>query len=230
MYFSLVIPVYNEEKNLPFLFDKLHELLSKNSYEVVIVENGSLDNSREVLKKYLSKYKNLKCIFLKKNKGYGGGIIEGLKIAKGKFLSWTHADMQTNPCDVINAEEFIFSNKKNIFIKGLRKGRPLIDQFFTFSMSFIATLRLGYFFRDINAQPTIFPASFFQNWDNPPFDFSLDIYAYYEAKRLRYKIYRFPVRFSQRLFGTSSWNKDIISKIKFIKRNLKYIKDLSNKK
>ena len=45
MYFSLVIPVYNEEKNLPFLFDKLDKLLNKNSYEVIIVENGSLDNN-----------------------------------------------------------------------------------------------------------------------------------------------------------------------------------------
>ena len=159
----------------------------------------------------------------RKKQGLWGGIIEGLKIAKGKFLSWTHADMQTNPCDVINAEEFIFSNKKNIFIKGLRKGRPFIDQFFTFSMSLIATVRLGYFFRDINAQPTIFPASFLKNWDKPPSDFSLDLYAYYKAKRLGYKINRIPVKFNRRLFGTSSWNKGFKSKIKFIERNLKYI-------
>ena len=67
------------------------------------------------------------------NKGYGNGIKQGLKIAEGKFIGYTHADLQTDPKDVIKAFDIIKLNNcnENIFIKGNRKGRPFFDQFFT---------------------------------------------------------------------------------------------------
>ena len=218
MKFSLIIPCYNENNNLPHLFRKLKKVLNDNLFEVVIVENGSTDKSLETIKKYNSKYKNLKYIKLDKNEGYGNGILRGLEIATGDFLSWTHADLQTDPEDIITGKNFFLGSNKKVFVKGLRFGRNFKDRFFTIGMSIFCSLILRTFLWDINAQPSIFPASFYQSWKNPPKDFSLDLYAYYQAKKYGYKIHRIPVRFSSRLHGISSWNTDFKSKFKFIKR------------
>ena len=76
MKLSLVIPCFNEEKNLPFLFEKLDKFLLNSNCEVILVNNGSIDNTCDLLKKYKKKHINVKYITLKKNIGYGNGIIE----------------------------------------------------------------------------------------------------------------------------------------------------------
>ena len=85
------------------------------------------------------------------------------------------------------------------------------------------------FLFDINAQPNIFSRELFDNWKNPPYDFALDLFALYEAKKCGYEIYRFPVIFPKRIYGFSSWNTGIKAKIKFIKRTIEYSFELKNK-
>ncbi len=224
---SLIIPCFNEADNLPYLFKKLDKLLKNKKYEIILVNNGSEDNTLSIIKEYKKKYRNLNFVSLRINKGYGNGIIRGLKEAKGEFLGWTHADMQTDPNDIINAEKFFLNNKTKIFIKGKRYGRSLIDNFFTLGMSTFASLKLKTLLWDINAQPTLFHKSFMDISRNPPNDFLLDLYFYYQAKKLNYKIYRFPVKFNKRLFGISHWNFNFLSKVRFIIRTYKYIIKLS---
>ena len=59
-------------------------------------------------------------------------------------------------------------------------------------------------------------------WDNPPKDFSLDLYALLLAKQNKMKVIRFPVMFEKRHAGVSSWNVDWKSKVKFIKRTISF--------
>ena len=89
-------------------------------------------------------------------------------------------------------------------------------------MSIFCSLILNQILWDINAQPTIFTKSFFDTWGNPPDDFSLDLYAYNLARKMDYEIKRFPVTFNKRLFGVSKWNIDLPSKLKFIKRTVRF--------
>ena len=222
MKISLVIPCYNEEKNIPTLSKKLNKLIFNKSYEIIMVDNGSSDNTYNVLNKFLKNFDNVIILKLEKNEGYGNGILKGLKIAKGNILAWTHADIQTDPQDIIEGVKFFKKRKKNIFVKGLRYGRPISDRFFTFGMSAFVSLILRKFLWDVNAQPTIMTSSFFESWKNPPKDFSLDLYSYYTALKEGYIIYRFPVLLSKRLFGSSKWNLGFKSKIRFIKRTIKY--------
>ena len=76
---SLIFPSYNEEKNLKLLLTGFKSLIKNRKTEIIIVENGSTDNSRNLLKKLEKQIQFLKVIYLKKNKGYGYGIFEGLK-------------------------------------------------------------------------------------------------------------------------------------------------------
>ena len=96
------------------------------------------------------------------NQGYGYGILHGLKSCNSEYVGWTHADMQTDPNDVVKAWGIAKeSPEKNVYVKGNRKGRPLGDSFFTWGMGVFESIYMGKKLYDINAQPNIFPKSFF---------------------------------------------------------------------
>lgn len=223
MKLSVIIPCFNEAENIPLILSRFNEVINRNDIEVILVNNGSNDDSENVLANLLPKYSFAKTTKVEINQGYGFGILSGLKIAQGEYIGWTHADMQTDPNDVIKALNIIEKeNCEKILVKGNRKGRPLFDVFFTFGMGCFETLLMGQFLWDINAQPNIFSRELFEKWQNPPFDFALDLFALYEAKRKKYKIVRFPVVFPERLHGKSHWNTGLQAKWKFIKRTIEF--------
>lgn len=224
MKLSIVIPCYNEEENIPIILRKFDEIILRDDIEVILVNNGSTDGSQQVLEHLLPQYIFARTILVSVNKGYGYGILQGLKVCKGDYIGWTHADMQTDPKDVIIALNIIEKTKDNkyIFIKGNRKNRPLIDQMFTSGMSVFETIYLGKKLYDINAQPNVFHKSFFETWKNTPYDFSFDLYALYLAQAQKLKLVRFNVLFTERIHGYSSWNTGLSSKWKFIKRTIEF--------
>ena len=222
MTFSLVIPCYNEAPNLPLLLERCKALASTPGIEVILVDNGSTDSSAEILTNLLPHYPGCRSIRVDTNQGYGYGILAGLKVAHGDTLGWTHADMQTDPQDALHAFELFKTYGPDTLIKGLRNGRPFVDVFFTLGMSIFESLLLSQPMRDINAQPTVFSRTFFKSWTSPPHDFSLDLYAYYQAKKSEQSIHRFQVHFGDRAHGVSHWNVNWSSKIKFILRTVRY--------
>lgn len=225
MKFSIVVPCYNEAKNIPLILEKFKSFLKRDDVEVVLVNNGSIDNSQEVFNTLLPLYPFARVVNLSLNQGYGFGITTGLREAKGEFVGYTHADMQTDPEDVLKALKIIEKqeNPKNCYIKGDRKGRPFFDQFFTMGMSFFETVYLGTKLWDINAQPNIFHRSFFERIkDSCPKDFSLDLYLLYMAQKNGFHVIRFDVVFPPRIYGESHWNTGLMAKWKFIKRTFDF--------
>jgi polyisoprenyl-phosphate glycosyltransferase len=221
---SLIIPCFNESKSIPVLLTRCQEFIGDRNIEIVIVDNGSNDNTQKVLEPLLTKYTFVTLINVRVNKGYGYGVLEGLRGASGEILGWTHADLQTDPGDVVKALEFFkrASDPKQLFVKGRRHGRPIIDVIFTVGMSIFETLLMRTKMWDINAQPTLFHRSFYETWEDPPKDFSLDLFAYFMAKKEKLLIERFPVLFGERVHGRSRWNVSISAKVGFIKRTLHY--------
>lgn len=222
MKFSLIIPCYNEAANLPLLLERCRELVRRPGIEVILVDNGSTDNSPEVLLSLLPRYSGCRSVRVEKNQGYGFGILAGLRAAKGEILGWTHADMQTDPQDALQGLDLLGKHGADIFVKGRRYGRPWADVAFTLGMSVFETLLLAKPMWDINAQPTLFSRTFFETWRQPPDDFSLDLYAYYQARRKHLGIHRFPVRFGERAHGVSHWNVNWAAKRKFIRRTVDF--------
>ena len=220
---SIVIPCFNEAKSLPKLVKDFSKKLKRRDVELILVNNGSNDLSETILLNLKKNYNFLRTIRLKKNNGYGNGVLQGLKKAKGQYISWTHADLQTDPYDVIiGFEKFKKELSPKIFIKGNRLGRPFKDVVFTIGMSIFETILLKNFFWDVNAQPNIFHKNFFNMLEKIPLDFSFDLFFYFNAKKKNLKILRFPVKYPRRKFGVSHWNTDFKNKMKFIKRTIKY--------
>lgn len=217
---SLIIPCYNEGAGIPQLIEKLKQLQSLcTELQIVVVDNGSTDATPELLDRLLPT--DIQRVTVKTNQGYGYGILMGLRAVTTPYMGWTHADLQTDPEDIVQAWQLMTSQVSlSTFVKGKRYGRPLFDVFFTVGMSFFESCLLQMRLWDINAQPTLFHRDFFKLWVDPPHDFSLDLYAYAMARKHGYAILRFPVWFRKRAFGQSSWNNGLRSKWRFIKRTV----------
>lgn len=222
MKLSIVVPCYNEEENIPLILERFNDVIKDEEVEVVLVDNGSTDGSAAVLAELLPRYSFARTVKVPVNQGYGYGILQGLNECRGEYIGWTHADMQTDPADVLKALALIKQEKGLVFVKGNRRGRPLFDVFFTAGMSVFETCYLGEKLYDINAQPNIFPKIFYESWENPPHDFALDLYAFYMARKKGLKVVRFTVEFPERVHGTSKWNTGLAAKWKFIRRTLEF--------
>jgi len=222
MRLSLVIPCYNEAKNIPLLLERCASITEMGVIEVILVDNGSTDGSQKVLETLLPAYPGCRSIRVSINQGYGFGILSGLQESTADLLAWTHADLQTDPNDALRGLELFNAHGNDIFVKGRRYGRPIGDSIFTLGMSVFETILLGKVMWDINAQPTMFSREFFMQWQSPPKDFSLDLFAYFFAKKLKIPVYRLPVFFGSRAHGVSHWNIGWASKWKFIKRTIAY--------
>lgn len=231
--YSLVIPCYNEAENLNRLAARCLLLLERRSdVEVVLVDNGSIDTTREVLGAIMasSAESRLRSVRVNTNAGYGHGILHGLKNCCGTIRGWTHADLQTDPLDFLRAIE-IFDNSRwpnKTFVKGKRVDRPLRDVVFTIGMSIFESVVLGTKMSDINAQPTVFSNDFFESLTDIPNDFSLDLFIYNSAIRKGLILERFPVSFKARSKGVGH-NDLISSKIKYSYRTIRYSMELKKR-
>jgi dolichol-phosphate mannosyltransferase len=99
---SLVVPVYNEEENLPVLIPQIAEVLNPlgKTYEMIFVDDGSTDRSRRLLKEMVSHYPQMRIIGFKKNCGETAAGAAGLKEAKGEVVVTMDADLQNDPRDI----------------------------------------------------------------------------------------------------------------------------------
>ena len=223
MLISIVIPCFNEELNINKLIKICSDKLNNKNIEIIFVNNGSTDNTKKMFEILIPNYSNFKYINLKNNIGYGNGIYQGLLKAKGDIIGWTHADLETDPNDIIKAIDILKSKSKKVYVKGCRTNRSAIDTFITFCMSLISSFFFLKKLNNINSQPTFFNKELLLKFLNPPNDFSFDLYSFVIAKKNSYKIIRFKVIHSKRKYGQSSWNKNFYSRIKMIKNTLLYI-------
>lgn len=231
----MVIPIFNEAKNIPLLLEKLNQIVSEVQFdmEVIIVDGCSTDTSNDILKKLFKDLnpENFKLVLQSERLGYGHDIIEGLKSAKHNVLAWSHADMQTDINDVVKGFTIYSSllserHHTKFIVKGHREGRPFFDVMLTLGMEIFTLLLLKIKLKEINAQPKIFSREFFNLYlgDCSPRDFSLDLYMLINAKKNKYKFHSFPVQFHQRLYGESKGGGGSLkNRLYLIKRTLKYI-------
>ena len=99
---SVVVPVYNEEANLPILVPKLVEVFDRlgSLYEMIFVDDGSSDGSRRLLKEMASQVPSLRWVGLKQNRGLSTALLAGMREAQGRIIVTLDSDLQNDPEDI----------------------------------------------------------------------------------------------------------------------------------
>jgi len=107
--FSIVIPVYNEEENIRELYRRLslvmektctEEGITKDRYEIIIVDDGSTDNSWQIIKELHESDSRLKGISFSKNFGHHNAVLAGLDHVQGSFIILMDGDLQDQPEEI----------------------------------------------------------------------------------------------------------------------------------
>ena len=97
---SIIVPVFNEENTVIAILKKVNQLKEHNiSFEVIVVDDGSSDNSLSLIKENQNLYDQL--ISNERNYGKGYAIKKGLELSKGKYITFQDADLEYDPNDLV---------------------------------------------------------------------------------------------------------------------------------
>ena len=99
---SIVIPVFNEEENLPELLDRCLVTCRKigRSFEIILVDDGSRDRSREILARNADQHPEVVAVILNRNYGQHAAVFAGLAQSRGETIVTLDADLQNLPEDI----------------------------------------------------------------------------------------------------------------------------------
>ena len=118
MKFSIVIPVFNESKNLPLLINQIYKILKSKKFELIIVDDNSNDETKYIMKKI--KKKNMKFFIRKKDRDLTKSCVFGFEKSKYKNILVMDGDLQHRPIDILKLLK-VYENSKADFVIGTRK-------------------------------------------------------------------------------------------------------------
>ncbi|MBY9015361.1 MAG: glycosyltransferase family 2 protein [Candidatus Lokiarchaeota archaeon] len=100
---SILIPAYNEEKRIPKFLKDLQNFAGNNleSYEIIVINDGSLDKTKETVLKLITDYNQTRLISYDDNMGKGYAVLQGVLNAKGKFILFLDADGSIKPPEIL---------------------------------------------------------------------------------------------------------------------------------
>ncbi|UCE05609.1 MAG: glycosyltransferase family 2 protein [bacterium] len=101
---SILIPLFNEAESLPELFEKITLVFKqfKKRYEIIFIDDGSTDQSYEVLKNLYQKDRRIRVYQFRKNYGKSAGLACGFQMARGQYIITMDADLQDDPEEIPN--------------------------------------------------------------------------------------------------------------------------------
>ncbi|HON52749.1 MAG TPA: glycosyltransferase family 2 protein, partial [Bacteroidales bacterium] len=124
MQISVVIPLFNEEESLPELCSWIEQVMNKASftYEIVLIDDGSRDNSWQVIQQLAKKNSAIKGIKFQRNYGKSAGLFKGFEAASGDVVITMDADLQDNPEEIPELYRMITEDNFDL-VSGWKKKR-----------------------------------------------------------------------------------------------------------
>lgn len=145
---SIIVPSFNEEDNVLILYDKIKEILSNSSFELIYVDDGSTDKTLRNLKRLSKKYSEVKYISFSRNFGHQAALRAGLQFAKGDAVISMDADLQ-HPPEILpmlikrwqEGYDIVFTMRKNLSNIGYFKRKT--SKLFYKCMNFLSDLNIA---------------------------------------------------------------------------------------
>ncbi len=214
---SIVLPAHNEGKNLPGVLRGLKEALNQANIksEIIVVDNGSIDNTPAVLQSLKKEINELRTLRIEEV-GAGIGTIKGLEAAQGPILGFMDADGQVRPEDIIKV--FLKLKDDNLDLcKGTRMGRffSLQRKILSKVYNFLFRLMFRSPFKDINGSPKFFTRRFYEAIKPVSKDWFLDAEIMLKAQKGKYAVGEVPIVYLERKGGGS--NVSILTVFEFLK-------------
>ena len=121
---SVVVPLYNEEESLPELVQWIDRIANENSlsYEIILIDDGSTDNSWSVVEELKKQYAQIKGISFLRNYGKSAALYEGFKMAEGEVVFTMDADLQDSPDEIPEMRRMILEEGYDL-VSGWKKRR-----------------------------------------------------------------------------------------------------------
>ena len=212
---SVLIPCYNESKNIDALFRLCKSLVVLNPevyFSFCFIENGSIDDTQLALEKHrksVGSEMNIKLITIPRNLGLGFGLISGLKVLLNQNVCIIPADGKYEAQEISNLiNEYVALNNSTSLVKGVRTFRndPILIRFLSIFYTLWCNVLYGMNSKDINGLPKIFLNSFHIDQlellsQSACFDGSL--LGFWRARGGT--MLEIPLKFTQKLDGSSSW-------------------------
>ncbi len=147
LFITIVIPLFNEEESLNQLYNEIVDNLKKyKNWEIIFVDDGSDDNSKNIIENIIKKNNKVKLLCFYKNYGKADALSEGFKQAQGNIVITMDADLQDDPSEIhrlinkINEGWDLVSGwKKN---RNDPKSKTVPSKFFNFITRFITGLKI----------------------------------------------------------------------------------------
>ena len=164
-FFSLVIPAHNEKNRIKKVLERYTESLANLNYEIIVVCNGCIDGTEEIVKDFIEKNKKacVKVLVFNEKLGKGGAVIEGFKSARGRFIGFVDADLSTSPEDFLKLVKTIKNERLDGVIASRRvKGakilvyQPFFRRLASRCFNYMVRFLFGLPFRDTQCGAKVF--------------------------------------------------------------------------
>ena len=213
MILNIIIPVYNEEKTIKDIIEKVQSINLNYSIkkELLIINDGSKDDSDEILQKIIKKYDNIKYIKHKKNQGKGAAIRTALANCNGDIILIQDADLEYNPEDYNKLLKPIIENKAPVvygsrFLKtklklfGKDKTLHISHYFGNKFLTFMTNLLYNKKITDMETGYKIFKSSVIKNIKLESNRFEIEPEITSKILKSKHSIYEVPISFNPRKF------------------------------
>lgn len=226
-FLSIIIPAYNEERRLLPTLQRIHAYFSHRdfSFEIIIVDDGSTDNTIQIVKDFKSFDNHITVLENKQNKGKGYSVRKGMLHAEGEYIFFTDADLSTPIEEVERCLPYLIQNSYDVVI-GSRSMpdsdiivhqpwyREKMGKAFNFMVNVvllkgIVDTQCGFKGFKKEVAKEVFKRCKIDG-------FSFDVEALYLARKFNFKIKEIPIQ----------WENSTLSKVSPIKHSIQMFKDL----